>query len=192
MNKGINNYMKKLKDYSLSNFDILALLKNKTNIITYPELHKFNNINEILYPYNCCVILFMTTNNGGHWCCLFKRKDNKNNEVISFYDSYGDLPDDQLAYIKDIFRLESNQYLPHLTALLYKYAKEGGNVEYNEFQHQLLDNHYNTCGRHVCCRLLFKDILNIYQYNKFVNCFKGYTPDDIVTLITYYLSNKLI
>jgi hypothetical protein len=67
----------------LSGKDILNMLEGKTKILIYPNLHKYNNINELLHPYGSCVILYMTKRNYGHWTCLVDHNDR-----IEFYDPY--------------------------------------------------------------------------------------------------------
>ena len=56
--KRLNKVIKEYEDVSLSNWDILKLLDNKANIILYPSLHEYKTLDEILDPYDCCVLLF--------------------------------------------------------------------------------------------------------------------------------------
>ena len=112
MNKHI---LDRYKEISLSNYDIFDLLNKKIRILTYPELIKYKNINDVLYPNGCFILLYMAKPNYGHWCCVIKHHDN-----IEFFNPYGDgLPDDELSNIPAHFRKISNQSYPHLTWLLY-------------------------------------------------------------------------
>ena len=109
--------------------DILTLCDGKTNILTYKELMNYNNIDEVLSPFGCAVILYETKPNYGHWVCLIKHDDN----IISFYDSYGLGVDEQLNFI-DENKVRLQKYIS--------------------------DN--NTCGRYVGFRIVLKDIKNDY------------------------------
>jgi hypothetical protein len=166
---------------SLSNEDIRTLLNGQVNILTYPELMKFNDIEDVLGPYNACVILYMNKKNYGHWCCLFKTKDGR----ISFFDPYGgnNLPDEELKQIPEHFREESGQTYPHLTWLLYK---SGYPVEYNDHRYQKLQQDVNTCGRHCIVRLRNKDLNSdqYYQMMKHESQELGMDYDELVTAMT--------
>ena len=143
---------------ALSTQDVYKYLGGKTKILTYPLLTKYNNLDDLLDPYNNIVILYLTREKFGHYCALVKRKGK-----ICFFDSYGGnkKPDEQLEFINDHFRLKSNQDFPHLTKLLYesKYP-----VEYNEHQYQEKGPHIATCGYH--CVNFIKSGLDIDQYYK--------------------------
>lgn len=172
----INEYQK----VSLSNHDISKLLHGQTNIFTYPQLSNFNNIEEVLEPYNCCVILYMTKKNYGHWCCLTQHKDR-----ISFFDPYGgqNLPDEELKNIPEHFRRESGQDFPHLSYLLYN---SGYPIEYNNYKFQKHKQDTNTCGRH-CINRIRNRHLNIDQYYEMMKGEAnrlGIDYDQLVTLNT--------
>jgi len=174
--KKINEYEK----VSLSNKDIEKLVNGQTNVFTYPQLSNYKHIDEILDPYDSCVILYMTKKNYGHWCCL-----TKNNDRISFFDPYGEdnLPDEQLKNIPEHFREDSNQEFPHLTYLLYA---SGYPIEYNNYQFQKHQKDTNTCGRH-CVNRLRNRHLNIDQYYNMMNSEAkrlGVDYDQLVTMLT--------
>nr|VAV82190.1 hypothetical protein GUARANI_11 [Guarani virophage] len=174
--------MKELKYYekvALSNFDILEMLDNKAEIVLYPNLIKYETIDDVLGPYGACVLLFEAKKNYGHWCCLFKREDNS----IEFFNSYGGYPDNSLKYIPLHYREVSNQYYPYLSLLLLKYPHK---LYYNEFKFQKRANDIRTCGRWCVLRLLLKH-LDIYEFKKYVDDMCSYykvTPDELVTMIT--------
>jgi hypothetical protein len=171
--------IKYFENIALSNHDILRLLNNKCNIILYPDLYKYKDINEILNPYNCCIILYEARQNYGHWCALIKT----NNESIEFFNPYGGFPDKSLDHISMKFRIKSNQFLPYLSMLMYKSTY---NLYYNEYQFQIKDYDIKTCGRHCVVRALCKD-LNIYEYKDLLDklCKKMRTNyDGIVTILT--------
>ena len=68
----MNNILKKFENVALTNFDILKLLNEKANIVLYPELHQFTNLDQILGPYGVCVLLFEIIPKYGHWVCIFQ------------------------------------------------------------------------------------------------------------------------
>src|ERR1700752_4623163 len=105
------NIIKHYEYIALSNHDIMSLLHDKVNIVLYPDLHKYQNIDQLLDPYDCCIILYEAKSKPspyGHWCALIKR-DN----MIEFFNPYGGLPDASLNLINPVFRVESYQLLPY-------------------------------------------------------------------------------
>lgn len=167
--------IKKLIGYSLSNEEIYNAFDGKIKILTYPELEKFNNIDELLEPYNKVIILYLTSANYGHWVTLFKINHNN----IEFFDSYSMKPDEELKMIDKNVRIENNEVRPHLSYLLYNCNY---NIHYNDVRLQKQKNDVNTCGRHCIVRLSC-DKLFIDDYVKLIKSFK-YDPDYIVTYLT--------
>jgi hypothetical protein len=155
------NKLEKLEDIALSGSDILNLLDGKINIILYPDLHKYNSINDILQPNGACILLYESKPRYGHWVALIKTND----KAIEFFNSYGGLPDACLKLIDLDFRKETNQLLPYLKNLMYKSPYE---LNYNEFQFQKKDYDIKTCGRHCVVRVSCKH-LNIYDYKKLLD-----------------------
>ena len=107
--------LNKLKSKALSNDEIYKILNNKVKILTYPELSKFKNIDQLLSPYGCAIILYQTKKNFGHWVAIIKQGKN----IIEHFDSYGIRPDNELKFTKANLRRELGQDYPHLTYLLY-------------------------------------------------------------------------
>lgn len=167
--------IKKQKNISLSSDDIYDALDGKIRIIDYSYLAKVNHIDEILEPYDACVILYMTRKNYGHWTCVFKRGN-----LIEHFDSYGLMVDDELNFDMDpYFRKISNQDYPHLSFLLYN---SNYDLSFNEHQFQKKLKNIQTCGRHVIVRLWFRH-LPLEEYKSFFDNQK-YDPDTIVTFLT--------
>jgi hypothetical protein len=164
-------------NYSLSNEDILRITNNGTNIISYPELKKYNNIDDI-FINDCCTILYETRKSYGHWVCLIKH--DKNN--IEFFDSYGKMPDEQLKYIPEYFRKKNGQQHSLLTYLL---LKSGCKIEYNHDKLQCMERDISTCGRWISLRILLKD----WKLKDFVKSFKSSkcNSDKLVTVLTSVL-----
>lgn len=156
----------------LSGSDILKSIGYKANLLTYSQLSNFNTLDEVLGPFETLILLYETKKHFGHWVCLFRSCSN----TITFFDSYGILPDDELLFIPSNFRRLNNEDYPHLTALLYK---SGCIVDYNH--HKLQGKKSNTCGRFVIIRILLKHLSN----NEFSKLFKGKNPDKFITYLTY-------
>lgn len=174
----VNYIINKLKTKALTGQNLLQLVNYKCNMLTYPQLTEYNTIDDALGKHGTLILLYETRNNFGHWVCLFKRDKN----TIEFFDSYGLLPDDELKFIPDHFRMISEQVLPHLTSLLYH---SGYKVIYNEHRLQRKLRDVSTCGRHVACRINFKN-KTLEDYVKMIKS-TGYDPDTFVTLLTYYI-----
>lgn len=129
--------------------DKYLLSKINTNIINYPDLKYFKNIDDILK--NNSAIIFYHGNDPqiGHWTCI-KKTDN----TISYFDSYGRNVDPKV-YLNGEF--------PYLSNLLLKCPY---NLNYNENNYQ--NSKYATCGHHCIVRILFDDL---EKYQNFMNKF---------------------
>lgn len=164
---------------ALSGSEILKLLNGRTKVIKYSDLKNINNINELLFGYNSVVILILSKKNYGHWVCLTRRGD-----ILEFFDSYGYFIDDPI-YFKNTpkyFRKINDQDFPHLTALLLS-CYEDYKITYNELRFQKMNPNISTCGRHVVCRIYYKN-LDLYDYYNFLkNIHKDL--DKVVTILTH-------
>ena len=175
--------IKKYEKVALSDKQVLKIVNGRANIILYPDLIYYNDIDEILNPYGSCFLLFEIEPSYGHWCCIFK-KENK----LEFFNSYGGFPDDSLKYIPDDFKDISNQNYPYLTRLL---LKSNYDIYYNQFKFQKSKSDITTCGRHCAFRLLFKD-MKIEKYKEFMDILCKYfklDPDELVTFFTLNIHN---
>lgn len=164
---------------ALSGSDILKLLNGSTKIIKYSELSKFSNINQLLFGYNSCVILILSKENYGHWVCVTRNGNN-----LEFFDSYGYFVDDPI-YFKNTskyFRKHNGQDLPLLT-YLFLIASYEYNITYNDLRFQKMEKNIATCGRHVVCRIKYKN-LDLYDYYYFLKSI-GDDLDKVVTLLTH-------
>lgn len=166
-------------DIELSDKDLMRLLDGKANLVTYRDISKYKNIDQLLGKYDACIILFEWKPDNGHWCCIFKNKDGS----ITFFDPYSSFPDDNLKHVPKNFRNESKQNMPYLSELLLAYP---GQLTYNDFDFQAHKPNIATCGRHVAFRLLYR-YLDDDHYIDFIKkqCKKeGLTPDQLVTKYT--------
>ena len=176
--------LKKVEKYSLSDEDIRNSLKG-INIITYPEFSEIDDVDEILDRYGRCVVLFLTENeNTGHWCALFKNNRNE----ICWFDSYSNKPDEQKSWLSKNKLIQLKQYPNYLTELLKREHGQGFKVTYNPYRLQRMESGVNTCGKHVICRLLHKDM----HIDDYVNMIEesGMDPDEYVSNVVFDLIGK--
>jgi hypothetical protein len=172
-----SNIINRYKDIALSDADVLKLVGNKARIVLYPDLHKINDLDEILEPYGAAFILYEVKPSYGHWCCIIKIDDN----TIEFFDPYGMYPDTELEFIPMHFRKKSHQYIPHLSWLMYN---SHYNLSYNEHKFQKHSSDIKTCGRWCAIRITFKHL----SLENFTKIFKKANADDIVTVITMWVN----
>jgi hypothetical protein len=185
MNRKILN---KAHEYALSGQDIKNILDDKVNILTYPQLSQYININDVLTIDKPLIILYLLHSwSYGHWVALIKHNDR-----IEFFDSYGIPIDKQLNNIKDKnFKIESNQDYPYLLKLLYDSNQK---IEFNHtpLQKMKKDNIESvaTCGRHSAVRCYFKQ-MKLKDYIKFIKSMttKSTDADDVVSFLTLNLNN---
>lgn len=171
----MNKLFDDIQHIPLSGSQIYKTLDGKTKILRYKDLLNYNNIDDVLKPYNNIVLLYESMPRSGHWVCVIKHKD-----TIEYFDPYGLKIDEILKYIKPSFRKISNQDFPYLSYLLYKSKY---NIIYNNKKLQEKNNKISTCGRHIISRIILKDIplkkyINIFKTEKKVNA------DDKVSFLT--------
>jgi hypothetical protein len=141
-------------DNPLSGTDIKNIFNNKIKVILYSDINKYNNIYELLHPYNKVVILYVhkIKEDGGffgHWQCVFKNKNNN----IEIFDSFGSWIDSFLDTIPMQFRKQHKQSYKILSELL---LKSKNKIEYND--KQLQNKETNTCGKWCSYRILRNDL----------------------------------
>ncbi len=169
--------MDELKGKALSNNEILELVKGKANVVTYPELVNYKSIDQVLGSHGAAILLYESKKGYGHWIAIIKRDD-----LIEHFDPYGYFPDDELKEIDINFRKKNNEYYPLLTKLYYDSPYQ---ISYNQYKLQKMDKGTATCGRWAAIRTIFKEL----PLDDFVDLFKvkGIDPDDLATLLTYYI-----
>jgi len=173
-----DKFIKNLEKISLSNYDVMNLINGRANLVLYPEISKYNNIDQLLGEHAACIILYLTKENYGHWCCIFKQ----NPKVIQFFDSYGEMVDSALDYkMNPYFKKTSGMDLPLLTGLLYK-AFDKYEIRFNNFKFQQDKKDVNTCGRFCVVRIWLRE-LNEYEFKDFMYS-TPYSPDELVSLLT--------
>lgn len=163
------------KSIALSNFDIMKLLENKINLVLYPDISKYDTIDDLLGKYGACVILYMSAKNFGHWCCIFKLCPHK----LEFFDPYGTFVDDELVNIPKKFRIESGQEYPYLSHLMYESPYK---LTYNQYKFQKTGKGINTCGRWCVLRLKLRNMC----LEEFQEYFDNDDSDNLATILTYF------
>ena len=172
--------IKRYEAIALSNKDMAKMLNHENKLVLYPDLHKYDNIDDVLGPHGMCTLLFESRPNYGHWTCLWKF----DKDTISFFNSYDGLPDDSLEYINNKYKDESHQNYPYLSRLLYDSSYK---LTYNEYAYQKHGQDIKTCGRHCIVRLWARK-LDDDQYHKyitdFINKYHLKDADEFVTILT--------
>ncbi len=167
------------EEKALSSSDIMKLLNGRTRVIKYSDLAKIDDINQLLFGYDSCVILILSKENYGHWVCI-----TRNGNILEFFDSYGYFIDDPIYFksTSKYFRKVNNQDYPHLTYLLLQKENEYI-ITYNELRFQKMQPNISTCGRHVVCRIRYKNI-GLYDYYSFLKSIDN-DLDKVVTILTH-------
>lgn len=187
----LHQFIDKFKNTPLSDGDIESMMQGKVNIVYYPDVHKYKSVDELLHPYGCCIILYVSKPHTGHWVCLTVRpeihmKKNGNPKIIlEYFNPYGSdntfgysgMPDDELHFIDDQFRIENNEDYPYLTRLILNCDYK---LTYNEFPFQKLNSDIKTCGRWTVLRCLLREL----SLEQFRDLFLGLYGDDLVTILT--------
>lgn len=162
---------------SLSGSEIIKALNGKANIIGYSEIKNTHSLKELLGPHKAVVILYEQKENYGHWTCLFEQSPN----TIEFFDPYGLVINEQIKFASRTQQDKLGTRHPVLLYLLIKSPYK--HIEFNSYPFQEFKQGVNTCGRHVLCRLWFRDL----PLNKYVELFKntnGFNADTMVTLLS--------
>lgn len=172
------NNIEQLKRTPLGDQEISAYLNGKTQVIKYNEIPKYKTIEEFLGPYGNAVILLETKRNFGHWICIKKTGD-----VISFFDSYGDFPDQQKKFVNTKFLKDSGQKFNIICKMLdeasYRYT-----IEFSDRRLQNLDDlSIATCGQ--WCSVFIKSGMLVDDFYDFIDSFGEPDLDKLVCEIFY-------
>jgi hypothetical protein len=167
----INNFEK----VDLTVDDVYEITNNTCKVVVYHELKGYTSLDQLFSDTDTIVLLYETKYNFGHWIVLIM--DAANN-ILYVFDSYGfGKLDAELNYAK-------YDNIPYLTNFVNQ-ARANNNlrVDINTVQMQDTLSDINTCGRHCCVRVLFKNLTND-QYNRLFASNQLRTPDELVTAFT--------
>lgn len=181
MNKFINYTQQQIKDkmaISISSDQIYKWFKRKIRIIAYKDICKYDNIEDLIGKYNRVIILYEIRPSYGHWVCLYK-----NEHTVYYFDSAGAKPEAYLKYTPPELAVYCKKYHTYLILLIYESSK---NFEYNQYKLQSEEKGINTCGRWCTARLMNLNI-SVNDFHKIFISNKKYTPDELVTMLTYNL-----
>lgn len=122
-------------------------------------------------------LLYETSPNRGHWTLI-----DETPEGIEHFDSYGLMPDKELAFVPEPFRAASDQLHTHLLRLL---LATGRPIVYNHHKFQAGGN-IATCGRWCILRHMLRDLTT----NQFIKAIGGgvrafeMAPDQLAVYLT--------
>lgn len=165
------------KYIGLSDQEVLKLIDGRANLVLYGDISDYDTIDELLYPYDACIILYVFQNKPsifGHWVLIHKR-----GKELEYFDSYGKFIDYPLKEVPDKLKKLTNQNYAHLSKLL---INSPYRIQYNDYKFQDSDPNIKTCGRYVALRLLLKEL----SLKKFEKLFRE-NSDDVVTLLTSWI-----
>lgn len=178
MDRIINRY----KKIALSDSEVLDLMNGRANIVLYPDIYKYDTLDEMLGPDQAAIILFESKPNFGHWVSIFR-----NDNDVTFFNSYSGYPDDTLKFIDKQFKMSTNQDKPYLSLLMLNSPYK---LHYNEFKFQRHGGDINTCGRWAALRLIFRTLNCSEFHSLIVNLSKmlniGF--DNLATLLTMWIN----
>lgn len=176
------NYIeeKKAEEYPLGDDDIEKIL-GKTFIFSYPYLDDVSHLDDIFDSNGRSIMLFLTEDeNTGHWICMHKSKDG-----VHYFDPYGIAPEGEKKWLTPQELEKLDQAHPRLIQLM---RESGYPIFYNNYEFQVDKKGINSCGRHCCTRLLFKN-LSLEQYKDMIER-SGMSPDEFVIKITFDILKK--
>jgi hypothetical protein len=161
--------IKSIIETPLDDADIRKYIPN-VKILTYSQLKQYKTIDRLLTPFNpYCILLYESSPNNGHWVCILRYRPEKNeDEVIEYFDSYGNEPDEPLTWIDNQTRDELGYDECYLTDMFDDTPKE---VIYNDYKYQREKKDINNCGRYCVLRILLnkKRGYDLEQFNKFMS-----------------------
>ncbi len=182
LNRISDHDLTKAKSLSLSDKQVLKLVKKKAKVVLYSDLHKYKSIEQLLEPYGAVFLLYQNTKNTGHWVCVFKRKSKSGKTIVECFDPYGQKGiDTELNWLPMSERKKLGTDIAYLSQLLHD-APSKWQIEYNNHPFQKYGNNIATCGRWASLRLMCRD-LSLSEFKKMFNP-KNKHSDDIATLLT--------
>lgn len=159
----------------------ILLNDNNARVIAYHELEKMERLEDLFNNKDYCIILYESNYNTGHYVSLILKTDERGNQYLEHFNSYGDDIEKTLSK----FKYNKRDYLRDLIDV----SKEEQFIKYvvvNSFKFQELKQQSQVCGRYACFRIIHKD-LDLVNFNKLLRNVKKLNKisyDDFITLIT--------
>ena len=138
------NRIKQVIRKPLSDQNLKDILGSDVKIITYPDLAKYSNRDELLpRAYDFVILLLLETPQSGHWTSLIRY-----GSQVEYFDSYGNPHDNDLTHwLTPLQRLKLGESKKDLSYLL-----QGRTYIHNKVKFQHMKQGINTCGDHVAYR----------------------------------------
>ena len=167
---------------ALSDLDIKNIMDNKINVVMYSDLHKYNNIKQLLGKYNRCIILYIFEElegggNSGHWVAVTKTPKN----TISFFDSYGTIPDKTIMKLPPNIKSKFKEDYNYLSKLIYDSKLP---IEYNN---KTLQQHHSVVCGYYCILFCCCMDLNMEQFQKIFSNNKKKNDELVYNIVSPYL-----
>lgn len=169
-----------LMKYSYTDDDLRACVGQHLKILTYPELENLE-LDSLFGPGGYSSLLFLTeSKTSGHWIAVLRHGVGQQ-QKIEVFDSFGTPVDGDRVWLDHRKLASLHETLPLLGDVLKAAEQQRIPVEHNT--HKLQKDTLDTCGRHVCARLMNAD-KSLADYLAFLKQCGG-TPDEAVTRITF-------
>jgi len=152
--------------YALNGLEI-KLLNPDAKILKYPDLYKYDSVEEIFGDKRKVIILYLMINDSvGHWTTLFLNQDG-----INFFDPYGVPPDFEFELLSKRKRTQLDQEQDYLLQMLSPHKVIFNNITYQE-------QGTMTCGCFVSHRLNHSHLNDPQYFSIFADSNKR--PDNLV------------
>jgi hypothetical protein len=177
---------KKELSQPLSDLDIRRFFKDEITIRRYREIQTFDNLFDVIGPYERCILLFESTPLN-HWVIIQIIRKSGRKPYVLMTDSYGLIPTAQFNYIPKAFQKLSHQDKKVLLDLLINQPLE---VHYSPYKLQKISRKISTCGKHCCVRGLF----NTIDEDDYAECIKmglpyGISTDELICILYDFYKN---
>ena len=155
--------------------DLYEIFKGKVKILTYPELLKIQTIDDLFAgSYGNVIINYLTSEQYGHWVAIKKR-----GKLISFFDSYGLKPDEQLTKID----MQTRRQLHEIQNRLLYFIQSS----YKQYTYEYNEKRYQKDGRETCghwCVLFLKKRGGVDEFQEYIESQNAWDLYDFVYYIT--------
>jgi len=179
--------IEKIKTTSMGDDDIHYYLPN-TPIKLFRELKQYNNnINNMLPNNGSSIIVLMEFSKmTGHWICL-----TKNDNIISYFDSYGYKPEGILDYFDDKINEELDQDDEQYILKMLNNKHNTFKTFWNDTKYQKDNNNIATCGAHCIFFILNNNQgVNLKKYKVLMDKIKKNTGMDYDSIVSKHISKR--